>query len=82
MGHKDITKVPQRSILWFSGCGYVTFKSAGHAPITQGTICKFLPPLVPKGQQKPPNTCEGLLFPQTTSKLLFALAPGPEVQAR
>ena len=26
MAHKDITKVPQRSISWSAGPGYVTFK--------------------------------------------------------
>ena len=26
IGHREITKVPQKSISWFAGPGYVTFK--------------------------------------------------------
>ena len=81
MGHKEITKVPRRSISWSAGPGYVTFKTGDHVPITEGTICKFLPTTCPQGQQEPPNACKELLFPKATSKCLFALTPGPLEQA-
>ena len=49
MCHREITTVPQRSISWSAGPGYVTFKTGGHVPITQGTICKFLSTSWPQG---------------------------------
>ena len=55
MGHKDITKVPQRSILWSAGPGYVTCKTGSHVQSPRALFASFSPPFVPKGQQEPPN---------------------------
>ena len=49
IGHREITKVPQRSISWSAGPGYVTFKIGGQVPIIWGTICKFLSTPWPQG---------------------------------
>ena len=45
-------------------------------------FASFSPSLGHKGQQEPPNESGGHLFPKATSTWLFALTPGPQVQAR
>ena len=64
MGHKDITTVQRRSILWSAGPKYVTFKIEGYVPITQGTVCKFLSTPCPQGATRATQCMRGAFISQ------------------
>ena len=82
MGHKDITKVPQRSILWSAGSGYVTLKTRGHVQSPRALLASFSPLLSPRDNKSHPMHVGGFLFPKAMSKWLFTLTLGCQVQAR
>ena len=80
MGHRETTELPQRSISWSAGPGYVTFKIGGHVPITPGTICKFISTPCPQGATRATQCMWGAFISQ--GHIQVALVPDPQEQVR